>query len=385
VAGNIGRASAGTAPPAPRLEYIDGLRAIAALWVVLHHTIEVAEPRRLLGLPAVGPVVQSLSYGQFPVMIFLMLSGFVLYYPCVRRDPARPRLTTSVGTFLRRRYTRIAPPYLWVMGICLVLVAIPVFQSVAWIPLSDMTWPIVGSHLVFAHNLFPDYATRIDYPMWSIGLEFQLYLLFPLMVWAFLKMGGRVAVLASLTLAAVVFASYKHLPSGIGFALRNGPLAYLGIFALGMLAASITVRGVKLAPKWLWITLAVLGLGLVRFGSGNGFVHDVSTAAAGFAILMLCVDASAATCRTLSARYLVGLGFFSYSLYLVHAPVLHIMDVALDNLHVRPDVQFVLLVVVGLPVILAASYGVHLAFERPFMRTRRAPAAPRVAPVGALS
>jgi len=73
-----------------RLEYIDGLRALAALWVALHHVAVTSVPSEMLKMPVLGPVVASLFFGQFPVMLFLMLSGFCLYYPYVRRS-ARPR------------------------------------------------------------------------------------------------------------------------------------------------------------------------------------------------------------------------------------------------------------------------------------------------------
>jgi hypothetical protein len=68
-------------------EYIDGLRALAALWVAAHHVIETSVPAATLELPVLGSVLASLFFGQFPVMMFLMLSGFCLYYPCVEGIP----------------------------------------------------------------------------------------------------------------------------------------------------------------------------------------------------------------------------------------------------------------------------------------------------------
>jgi peptidoglycan/LPS O-acetylase OafA/YrhL len=366
-------------PVAQRVEYVDGLRALAAIWVVLHHTLEVAAPATLLRAPVLGPVVQSLAYGQFPVMVFLMISGFVLYYPCVRRNRESPRVTTTTAVFYRRRVRRIAPPYLWAGAFCLAMVAVPALQGGPWVPLRDIGWANIGAHLGFVHNLFRSSATSIDYPMWSIGLEVQLYVLFPLLVWAFVKLGTRVVLPATLVLAVVVYGTYKHMPAGIGFAVRSGPLAYLEIFALGMFAAAQTVRGRTMAPRWSWVVIAIAGFTAIRFGSGNGLVHDLATAAAAFSILMLCVGAGSATSRALSTRWLVGIGVFSYSVYLIHAPVLHVLDLSLDNLNVPNDLQFALLVAIGLPIILAVSYGFHRAFERPFMRTNTSAGAVPVA------
>src|ERR1700682_4734605 len=82
---------------APRLDYLDGLRALAALWVALHHVIETSIPRTALSSPILGPLLGSLFFGQFPVMVFLMLSGFCLYYPYVRKNPTRPEFTGFVS------------------------------------------------------------------------------------------------------------------------------------------------------------------------------------------------------------------------------------------------------------------------------------------------
>src|SRR5262249_49767810 len=108
----LGDPSTVPAGTAPRLEYVDGLRALAALWVARHHAIETSVPAATLKVPVLGPAVASLFFGQFPVMVFLMLSGFCLYYPYVRKTPTRPEFSGWLA-FMRRRWIRIAPPYLW--------------------------------------------------------------------------------------------------------------------------------------------------------------------------------------------------------------------------------------------------------------------------------
>ncbi len=367
--------------PQGRLDYIDGLRALAALWVVVHHMIEVAEPRRLMNVPVLGWTVRSFGFGQFPVMVFLMLSGFCLYYPCVRRDVDSPQLTTSNGAFFARRWRRIAPPYLWAGAFCLALVAIPAFQGGHWVPLRELNWQIILSHLFFVHNLFPSTSGAIDYPMWSIGLEFQLYLLFPIAVWAVRRFGWRPVLAVTLALAVVTHAGYRHVPGGLGSIVRDGPLAYIEVLTLGMLAAWLTVRRRSVAPAWALVAVMILGAAAIRFGSGNGIVHDLATSAAAFALLMLCVNARGAATNVLSRPTLVKIGLFSFSLYLIHAPVLRVLEVGLGRLGIAGDWQFLALTVIGIPVILAVSYGFHCAFERPTMRPRQRAVAPVAAAV----
>jgi peptidoglycan/LPS O-acetylase OafA/YrhL len=369
--GATSRDAPATTATTHRLEYIDGLRALAALWVVVHHTIETSEPTRLLKLPIVGPVLASLFMGQFPVMVFLMLSGFCLYYPYVRKNPTRPEFNTGYVPFLIRRAKRLAPPYLWAGLFCLGMAAIPQLQVGRWKSVGPIDGSVILSHLLFVHNLIPSHATKIDYPMWSIGLEWQLYLLFPLMMWGFRRSNGPTVIGVTLVVAAVIRATYRHVPEALGAILHDGPFSYLEIFCMGMFAASLTIQGRRIAPKWLLASVAVLGMVAVRLGSGNGLAHDLETTAAAFCVLLLAADPHGVVSRVLSRPRLVQMGIFSYSIYLVHAPLIHLSWLALTPLHLSPEVTFVVLVAVALPAIIFVSYGFHCLFERPFMRTQQ--------------
>lgn len=357
-----------TAPaPVRRLEYIDGLRAAAALWVLCHHTIETSEPVAAMHLPVVGSILTSLFFGQFPVMVFLMLSGFCLYYPCVKKNVADPTLKTSYGTFLLRRFKRIAPPYYAAGAFCLLLFLFPALQTGRWAAVGPIDFKVVLSHLLFFHNLIPSHATKIDYPMWSIGLEWQLYLLFPLLVWCFRRSNGPVVIGVTLAIAAVIRGTYRMLPPDIAAVLHDGPFSYLEIFAAGMFAARLTVQERKLLPNWALGCIVIAGFAIVRLGTGNGLVHDLATSAAAFGILLLAIDPNSAMSRWLSTRWLVRIGIFSYSLYLVHAPFLHLLWFALRPLQLSADATYLILVLCA-PLLVALAYGFHRLFERPFMR-----------------
>ena len=80
-----------------RLHYIDGVRAFAALWVILFHGWQAGNP--LAQVPVLGYFFRFITQGQLPVLIFLVLSGFCLYYPLVLKDPLRPVLKTGYGAF----------------------------------------------------------------------------------------------------------------------------------------------------------------------------------------------------------------------------------------------------------------------------------------------
>jgi peptidoglycan/LPS O-acetylase OafA/YrhL len=285
----------------------------------------------------------------------------------VKKNVVNPTLNLSYGTFLLRRAKRLAPPYFAAIALCVAMYFIPVLQVGRWKMVGPIDGSVILSHLLFVHNLIPSHATKIDYPMWSIGLEWQLYLLFPLMIWAFRRSNGLTVVAATGVLAALIHATYRMLQPEPAAVLRDGPFAYLEIFAAGMLAASLTVQGRRLLPSWMLACIAIGGLAVVRLGSGNGLIHDLATSAAAFGVLLLAIDSNGVLSRLLSAAWLVRIGIFSYSLYLVHAPFLHLFWFALRPLQLSPDVTFVILLLCA-PLVVSLAYGFHRLFERPFMR-----------------
>jgi peptidoglycan/LPS O-acetylase OafA/YrhL len=75
--------------------------------------------------------------------------------------------------------------------------------------------------------------------------------------------------------------------------------------------------------------------------------------------------------RLLASRPALWLGLFSYSIYLIHAPIVGVLDkYAFGPMDLSPFATFAITLALGLPVILALSYGFHLLFEAPFLRHR---------------
>ena len=75
--------------------------------------------------------------------------------------------------------------------------------------------------------------------------------------------------------------------------------------------------------------------------------------------------------RVLASRFALWLGLFSYSIYLIHDPIIGVLDkYAFGPMGVSPLGTFALTLVLGLPVILGLCYAFHLLFEAPFLRTR---------------
>jgi peptidoglycan/LPS O-acetylase OafA/YrhL len=110
------------------------------------------------------------------------------------------------------------------------------------------------------------------------------------------------------------------------------------------------------------------------FFNGHLIVMDTLTGAATALLLVASLQDAEKQAhwitRLLSWKPLVGVGAFSYSLYLVHAPALHGLYLLYNGLFHLPTERMFLLLAVSIPLIVGLSYLFHLAFERPFLNTR---------------
>ena len=104
----------------PRLAYLDGVRGLAAVYVVLHHAA-LNVPAHPAASLAVRLVDKATGLGHYAVDVFIVLSGYCLMLPIV--NGRRPLL---IARFIKSRFVRIVPPYWAAMVLSLVLIRIAV-------------------------------------------------------------------------------------------------------------------------------------------------------------------------------------------------------------------------------------------------------------------
>lgn len=362
-------------PPRLRLHHVDGLRAVAALIVYVNHAYAQAARSDTLSFAFPYSLARlSMVAGHLSVTVFIVLSGFCLTLPVVDQGGM---LRGGIKEFLKRRARRILPPYYAAVALCLLLIftVIGTPTGSLWdFPLHVDRTAIIA-HLALVQDLFA--TSRINYVFWSIAVEWHIYFLVPLLVWAWRRFGAVKVVTSALLLGYAI---------RIGFAdtriTRMHP-QFLGMFAFGMLAANVArsqePRWVKLrdSKAWLWLALAGLGVAVafslhwgVRGSEKHFYLLDLPV---GILATSLLVASSRPVpnglTRLLSFKPLVAIGAFSYSLYLIHAPLLQIMwQYVLLPLHLSSELQFVGLML-GLPLVLGVAYAFFLAFEAPFLRS----------------
>jgi peptidoglycan/LPS O-acetylase OafA/YrhL len=404
-----------------RLVSVDVLRALAASWVVLHHvpfrpgTDVSVETGFWLSVP--------FRFGYLGVTLFLVLSGFCIHLAVARRMGEGEGMRGEWGRFWKRRFWRLYPPYLAAIALSVVVLlgwgagefSPPGFRE---LPLG---WDLLA-HLGMVHNLLADYWRGLgNSPFWSLGLEEQLYALYPIYLllrrrWPAGRVAGLILAIGLVWCCGCRVLSGPADWGGNGRPLEVGPVA-LGqwmmwpfawwfAWVLGALAAEQYTGYLRL-PRWcssyrVALALAVAGLacnriplqhacilyprvlGRVAHAIGLEDLTPLLLAAAGVSEVLFGVaafvvlnrwvrDEGEGAFRSRGAGVLAALGVISYSLYLTHVPVIHFLAATADfgDGLAATAARFVVMV----PACLAVAALFFWAVERHFLHTKPRPAA----------
>jgi peptidoglycan/LPS O-acetylase OafA/YrhL len=345
-----------------RLAGLDGIRGLAALFVVLNHVFERAFP----GYPAdrapfwAAPFI----YGRFAVVVFIVLSGFSLAL-----SPARQGWhLDSLGRFALRRVRRILPPY-WA--------ALAFSVAVAWLVLPPPGQGLPSARSVVVNGLLVQNLVSAPSPnraFWSLAVEAQLYILFPLLLLTVRRRGAAVMVAAVTLVVAGIGIIAPHVPRLAVFVAESAP-DLAALFAVGTLAAGI-VRASEARRSWNWPTLALIALvpvGATIWLAGTVWTLDhllwvdlMLGPAIGCLLAGIAVGRPATLVRLLDAKPLRTLGLSSYSLYLTHGPIVVVVyELIVARIVGHGASAFLLAVGLTLPLAVLFANGFASVFERP--------------------
>lgn len=372
---------------------LDGLRAVAALSIVLFHVMLFLQLEY-------QPWSQAINHGWYylstGVHLFFVLSGFLLFLPYVRALLDGERLP-SARRFYRRRALRILPAYL----VCLAaMVALTYIVRQRPFSVGD-----VATHAVLIHDAFPQYNRDYDGPFWTMAVEAQFYVLMPLMAlvvaWVChgrrspLRIAGGILLLIAGALIVRLIdtrlmasippnSGFADSPQGIFVLATMGMQGkYLEVFAVGMFCALLYVLTVErhmlparrvrqlgllmLAGALICMAIAIpnvdtAGL-MVSPGAqwGADVIGYPLLVGLGFGGLMLAILWGGRWIRIpfeFAPMRMVGL--FSYSLYLWHLPIIH------GDVPIFQGVPLLLVV----PAAFLVAYLSYQFVERPFLKRR---------------
>lgn len=354
------------------------MRGTAALVVLLHHALLSMSGFAAVywGLPFpdfVAPLaytpLHAVWAGQEAVLVFFVVSGLVLVLPAAGRRPI------DWLAYYPSRLIRLYLPVVFAVAFALVLARL-------WPRATDGS----DSPWIQMHNEAPTLAsaaknsfllsgtTWLNSPLWSLQWEVVFSLLLPLYVWVALQWGRRHWLLIGVGLVAFIV---------LGENLGIRALTYLPYFGLGSLLAVNISRlervGHRFGPSrrsrllQAGLFLAAVLLLTFRWWPGRllpaplapylGVV--VAIGAVGVVLAAVCLPGVQAT---LSARVLVAAGTISFSLYLIHEPILVTLAV------IAPAEMSWIAPVLGIPVAIACGWLFYLAVERGSHRLARATA-----------
>ncbi|GGE75250.1 acyltransferase [Sphingomonas prati] len=290
---------------------------MAALVVVLHHVAAFflyAYPLTALAVP----LWAIHRYGHPAVVIFFVLSGFVLMSSTI----GRPEV--SFKSFVTRRVFRIYPAFyvtLAVAATAAVAIEVRPFAELGgyW---NGAIPEFVWLDLLRASTLLLWIGNLTVLPIvWSLIHEMRFSLLFPMlariakqqrMAFAALTFTG---LLASFGVQVIMGGGHLFLGTDLLTSLAITAF-YLPMFAVGMLAAFYYDRRVAFSPGWKLELVIILAAAILLY-----LDVDAVSACASVALIILLVCRNWLS-RLFSTAPLVWLGRVSYSLYLVHFPIL---------------------------------------------------------------
>lgn len=361
------------------LPHLDGLRACAAIFVLIHHAYLQAYPAdsSLYQPPSdlTGFLLSTFLHGRYAVDLFIVLSGYCLMLPVLKSGELRG----GAIDFFMRRAKRILPPYYLAMGLSLLLIVFLIHDKTGshWDISIPVTTRSIGSHLLLLHDAIGEDFT-INHVFWSIAVEWRIYFLFPLLILIWKRWGAVGTTLFGL---GTSFLLYKMLDKMFGVTLT---VNYIGLFVLGMFATFVAHDKTPAAEKWRkapwqWLlaagtvialaatTLQVLG----RVFLMNEHLDYLIGGWAAALLIALSIPTNPLH-KVLSERHVTQIGLFAYSIYLIHAPLLQVLwQYPFAPLQDKPLTMFFALVFVGTPLILGISYLFYLCCERPFIPVRK--------------
>ena len=323
-------------PGGTRLVSLDGLRGWAAVAVVLHHVLEVAKPSLRDAGTGAGSAwwwinetpLKLLSAGPEAVVVFFVLSGLVVALPALRSPGPY-----SWAAFLASRVVRILVP-VWgalVLASALILaLPRPLSRAVPGGWLAESNARTLDPAILLSEATLSRYSYDVVNTLWSLRWEMVFAVLLPLYVLAARRLPRRTAFVAGVVAAGL---------SILGFATSAGSLSYLPAFFLGTLVAAnldaLRASGAALLARRTGPLLAAVAVGLSALllilhwllrpllpADPTTELALTGLATVGATGLVVLATLPTGFARALAVPVSRFLGRISFSLYLVHVPLL---------------------------------------------------------------
>lgn len=362
-------------PTPPRVPTLDPLRGLAVLMVFVFHfmgAIYSFDHYEWHGNwrsfhPTASTLKNVLCYpltlGWSGVSLFFVLSGFVIHWRMAAKPADAPFDVTS---FARRRFWRIVPPYLLAIAMIVIL-------QKSYRETTEGRWDVFA-HTLFVHNLHERTFLSLNASFWSLALEMQFYLLYPLVLWLRRSIGfGKVLIFAAvLSIASrIILGFVRPCDYPIDVFWASLPVLWfdwlVGAYVAERCCQGRTTFGRR--PFLLTAVFMALTTAASLYKPTNGWTFTLASLASASLIDGLVHQPPTIPGLRLMGSGLSLLGIVSYSFYLLHQtyidPILQrLKNVGFPDPAIDPR-GLILNGLVIFALLVAASTVFYFVIERP--------------------
>lgn len=313
-------------PNVDRSLLIDGLKALAAQTIVIHHLVSYGPMAEAAGVAAPGLVSWFGYYGRWAVQVFLVLAGYLTAQALCARETG----LSHPWSLIAKRYVRLV----WPFGVAVTLAVIAAEVARFWTE-DPMLPESVGlmqyvSHWFLVHGVLGHESLSTG--VWYVAIDFQLFVLTVLLLWS--SQALRWVGWAPLLIGALTMASLVWIRTWSEW--DNWAPYFYNAYGVGLLMGWLTRRQHQALPWVRVILLGVLGVLVWQFvATLNGRLAVILAVAAllwvaSFPIVRV-VPTMLGGLKPLLGTATNYLGATSFALFLVHFPVSMLVNAAQDR------------------------------------------------------
>jgi peptidoglycan/LPS O-acetylase OafA/YrhL len=348
---------------------INYLRGLASLGVVIYHVREDLWIgwNAIWSFPSATVLDKTVALLSIPapflgsgVILFFLLSGFCIALPYVGNNGR----SLDLKEYAIRRFFRIYPPYL--SAIVLTFIIELVLQHIQGTDISSIKTYLVSLIMIQNYTTGPLEANGA---LWTLPIEFELYITFPLVFYILNKFGAKVLIGFSCLISLSSFAIYL---SGVDWLHDNFAIYWLVWNAGALLAKYYADNTLAMPSKWVIFTgVASLCIALVAQTSGVSAANLEFLYGYFYLILLWFGLTTEYRWDSRIPKIIVGpltiLGTCSYSLYLIHKPLFRLWGVLWTNHFGNKPVNF-LVPLMFVVLMIGISWGFYHLIESPSHR-----------------
>ena len=362
---------------------LNGIRGLAALYVLVGHARwllwEGYNGGYILHPKTYSWSTKILVYafaifgkGHIAVILFFVLSGFVIHYSTIKQD----KIKFDIPDYLKRRFLRIYPPLIFCMLLTLILdltgkyvFGYSIYFQRTPVPLinsniiSNLNWMTAVGNLLMVQNVYtPVWGT--NGPLWSLMYEWWFYMLYPLIYYVYKK--------NKYLSYAVVWLLFILASNGLfDNKLASSVFNYLLCWSLGALLADVLLG--KISLYWFIVPFVICAIEFSINGPDSKSIYQPAIVDTLIGFVFTSILFALLKFKALFSLHSVFdrfnlLGDYSYTLYVIHLPILVMINGIVLSLTGNRMPQNFYIMFISIAFVLVTAYSIHFLTEISFRR-----------------